>query len=52
MQNQRQRQLLAVPLLVNEATVAPAPEVKVLCVTIDLVLRNNQGETDFALTTA
>ncbi|KAJ5283460.1 hypothetical protein N7505_001440 [Penicillium chrysogenum] len=37
--NQRQRQLPAVPLHVNGATVAPAPEVKILGVILDQGLR-------------
>ena len=37
--NQRHRQLPAVPLLVNGATVAPAPEVKILGVILDQGLR-------------
>lgn len=51
-QNQRQCQLPAVLLLVNEATVAPTSEVKILCITIDLVLRFNQDNTVLARPTA
>lgn len=51
-QRQRQSQLHAIPPHANKATVIPASAVKVLCITIDLVLRFKQGKTVLALSTA